>query len=40
MRLKDKGIRLALFRKGGSFFECYVSEEDAIAALNFVRFLD
>jgi hypothetical protein len=38
--LKELGIRLAQFRKGCQFFECYCNESEAIAALNFVRFLD
>lgn len=38
--LKELKIRLCQFRKGCHFFECYCDEKEAIAALNFVRFLD
>lgn len=31
--------RWAQFRKGCQLFECYLEEREAIAALNFVRFL-
>lgn len=38
--LKDMGIRLCQFRKGCQLFECYCDAKEAVAALNFVRFLD
>lgn len=33
-------LRLCLFRKQSQTFECYCYEDEAIAALNFIRFLD
>jgi hypothetical protein len=38
--LKDLRIRLCQFRKGCQLWECYLDEREAMAALNFVRFLD
>lgn len=38
--LKEMGIRLCQFRQGCQFFQCYCDEKSAMAAINFVRFLD